>query len=226
MCDIKAKVCTKCKEEKYEADFGKKRDGLGGRRSWCKACHSECQRKRYEKRKAEYAGVNVYDGGDKTCLVCLNVFPKEKKYWHENPHGAGGLHPYCRVCFNRRASGYKDTGDLADDIVSRVVKKWSDERSNKRNKKENATAWIEHSEGDFFNMLIEQRGLCAVSGLRLTPENVSVDHTIPVTKGGTHELRNLRLVVWDVNCAMNSLDDNRFIKLCVQIADYQWSQIW
>jgi hypothetical protein len=226
MCEIKTRVCTKCKAEKYETDFRKKRTALGGRRSECKACETERKRKHYEKRKAEYAGVNVYDGGERTCLKCLGVFPKEKEYWSEHPRGPGGLQSYCRVCDNRRTLGYKDSGDLADDIVSRVVNKWSNERNNKRSKKENATPWIGHSKGDFLDMLIEQQGRCAVSGLPLTPEGVSIDHIVPVSKGGTHELRNLRLVVRDVNQAMNTLDDNRFIHLCIQIADYQWSQIW
>jgi hypothetical protein len=151
------------------------------------------------------------------------VFPKEKKYWAENPNGAGGLQPYCRVCDSRRANGYTDSGDLADDIVSRVVYKWSSERNRKRNKKENATPWINYSEGVFRDLLYQQQGRCAVSGLRLTPENVSIDHILPVIKGGTHELRNLRLVVWGVNDAMGALEDAEFIQLCIQIADYQWA---
>ena len=75
-------------------------------------------------------------------------------------------------------------------------------------------------------MLIEQQGRCAVSGLRLTPENVSIDHILPVIKGGTHDLSNLRLVVWGVNDAIGALEDAEFIKLCIQVADYQWSRLW
>jgi hypothetical protein len=226
MIEIKTKVCKACKVEKYETDFNKNPDGPGGLRGQCKACESEYKKNHYEKRKAMYAGVNVYDGGDKTCLKCLNVFPKEKGYWAENPSNPGGLNCYCRVCRNRRSQGYKDSGDLADDIVGRVVRKWSAERVTKRSKKETSSPWIGHSEGDFFNMLIEQRGRCAVSGLPLTPENVSIDHILPVIKGGTHELANLRLVVWGVNRAMSDMEDAEFIQLCIQIADYQWSQIW
>jgi len=215
-----------CKVEKYETDFHKKRTGRGGLKGRCKDCEGEINRKQYERRKAKYTGVDVYDGGDKTCIKCLGVFPKEKEYWLKSVGSPGGLHSYCRVCHRRNALGYKDSGDLADDIVSRVVCKWAGERLGKRNKKENSSPWIGHSEGDFFNMLVEQQGRCAVSGLRLTPENVSIDHIVPVIKGGTHELSNLRLVVWDVNQAMNSLDDNRFTRLCIQVADYQWSLIW
>jgi len=226
MIEIKTKICTGCKVEKYETDFNKDRKGIGGLRYWCKACESECKRKHYEKRRAEYAGINVYDGGDKTCAKCLGVFPKEKRYWSKSLNSRGGLESWCRVCHNRRSIGYTDSGDLADDIVSRLAKKWSGERKHKRNKRGNATPWIEHCEADFFNMLIEQQGRCAVSGLRLTPENVSVDHILPVIKGGTHELSNLRLVVWGVNRAMGDTEDAEFIHLCVQIADYQWSQLW
>ena len=138
MIEIKTKVCGKCKVEKDESDFskGKSSDGLY---CWCKACQSEYNRNRYEKEKAEYADVNVYDGGERTCTQCLGVFPKEKKYWSQSSIGTGGLQSHCRVCLSRRSSGYKDSGNLADDIVSRVLKKWSRERLQKRNKKENAT---------------------------------------------------------------------------------------
>ena len=107
------------------------------------------------------------------------------------------------------------------DVISRVVYKWRCERSNKRNKKENATPWIDYSKADFFDMLVQQQGRCAVSDVTLTPDNISIDHIVPVIKGGTHELSNLRLVAWGVNQAMNSLDDDDFIELCRQVIHHQ-----
>jgi hypothetical protein len=125
------------------------------------------------------------------------------------------------MCGTRISLGYKDTGDLALDIVSRVIRKWICERSYKRNKRENVAPWVEHCEADFFNMIVQQQGRCAVSNVPLTPDNVSIDHIVPVIKGGTHELSNLRLVAWDVNRAMSSLDDDDFIELCRQVINHQ-----
>ena len=215
---FRKKVCTKCKVEKDEWEFCKNRGGL---RSRCRDCEAERRRKAREKRKAKFAGVNLYDGADRPCLKCGVAYPKEKRYWWTQINGSGGLSSWCRMCELRRILGYKDTGDLATDIVGRVLKKWTDERRGKRNKKDNAEPWIDHSEADFFDMLVRQQARCDVSDVPLTPENVSIDHIIPIVKGGTHELSNLRLVAWSVNGAMGSLDDATFIELCRQVVNYQ-----
>lgn len=125
------------------------------------------------------------------------------------------------MCDMRNNLGYKDTGDFTTDIVGRVIRKWRKERRNKRNMKENAARWIDHTKADFFDLLVQQQGRCAVSNVPLTPENVSIDHIVPIIKGGTHELSNLRLVAWSVNDAMGSLDDVDFIELCMRVANHQ-----
>jgi 5-methylcytosine-specific restriction endonuclease McrA len=218
---FRTKVCAKCKVEKDETEFYRCARGSDGLHSFCKHCWIEINRQRRERRKSLYEGVDVYDGADRTCTKCGVVFPKEERYWVKNSNNCGGLDPHCRTCNRRRNLGYKDTGDLTIDLVGRIVRKWNKSRANRRNKKEDATRWTNHSKACFFDMLIKQRARCAVSGIHLTPENVSIDHIVPLIKGGTHELSNLRLVAWDVNQAMSSRSDEDFIELCRQVVNYQ-----
>jgi hypothetical protein len=217
---FKTKVCSKCKVEKDEWEFYRCQK-TGGTRSQCKDCLDESSRNSREKNKALNADVDVYDGTDRLCSKCKEVYPKEKRYWEKSNSGPGGLSSWCLMCLKPSKNGYRNTGDLATDIVGRVLKKWTDERRGKRNKKDNAEPWIDHSEADFFDMLVRQQARCDVSDVPLTPENVSIDHIIPIVKGGTHELSNLRLVAWSVNGAMGSLDDATFIELCRQVVNYQ-----
>jgi hypothetical protein len=217
---FRKKVCTKCKVEKDEWEFYRG-TRTGKKMGQCKACMNEYSRKDKEKRKTRFADVDVYDGSDKSCTKCGAVYPKEKKYWRKHHSCSDGLRSWCLACHRRNTSGYKDTGDFTTDIVGRVIRKWVHERSYKRNKRENATPWVEHGEADFFDMLVQQQARCDISGIPITPENVSIDHIIPLIKGGTHELSNLRLVAWDVNAAMRALDDPTFIELCRQVINYQ-----
>jgi len=62
-----------------------------------------------------------------------------------------------------------------------------------------------------------QKMLCALTGRRLTNENISPDHIIPISKGGTHDIGNIRLVDRDANIARASLSDEDFLKLCKDV---------
>lgn len=66
----------------------------------------------------------------------------------------------------------------------------------------------------------EQRGRCALTHVILTPgRGASVDHIVPLCKGGTHDKSNLRWVQWMVNKAKNKYSDAEFILMCRQVAD-------
>jgi 5-methylcytosine-specific restriction endonuclease McrA len=59
-----------------------------------------------------------------------------------------------------------------------------------------------------------QHGLCALTGERLTRENVDVDHILPKTRGGSDASGNLRWVTRTVNLAKRDLTDDEFFALC------------
>jgi len=66
-----------------------------------------------------------------------------------------------------------------------------------------------------------QKCLCAISGIRLTPDNISIDHIIPLSKGGTSELSNLQLVDKQVNNMKLNYDLENFLKILKKILDFQ-----
>lgn len=63
----------------------------------------------------------------------------------------------------------------------------------------------------------EQRGLCALTGDKLTRQNAEVDHIIPVAKGGNNERDNLRWTTHDANQAKRALSDEDFLLLCKKV---------
>jgi len=63
-------------------------------------------------------------------------------------------------------------------------------------------------------VLKAQNYRCAYSGRELTPETASVDHKLPVSRGGTNDLDNLAIVHVDVNTAKAAMTLDEYLQVC------------
>ena len=61
---------------------------------------------------------------------------------------------------------------------------------------------------------------CALTGRKLTPETAALDHCIPVSRGGKHEIANAQLLHRDVNRAKGTLTNEEFIDLCRDVVKH------
>lgn len=66
----------------------------------------------------------------------------------------------------------------------------------------------------------KQKCLCALSGLKLDAETISVDHIIHVSKGGKNTPENVRLVNGKINRMRNDMIDEEFINLCHAVSKW------
>lgn len=62
-----------------------------------------------------------------------------------------------------------------------------------------------------------QNYCCALTGDELTPETASVDHKIPISKGGTNVMENVQVLHSEVNRMKGSMSTLEFILLCRKI---------
>jgi len=70
--------------------------------------------------------------------------------------------------------------------------------------------------------LIERQNFrCAMSGRTLTPETASLDHIVPLSRDGSHDLSNLWVVDHQVNLAKGTLTVEEFIGLCQEIVKHR-----
>ena len=64
-----------------------------------------------------------------------------------------------------------------------------------------------------------QNGRCAYTGLALIPgANASLDHVVPVAKGGTHDPENMQWILERINRMKTDMDHDEFLAMCRLIA--------
>ena len=76
----------------------------------------------------------------------------------------------------------------------------------------------------FRDMLKEQGYKCALSDRELKPTNTTLDHTVPLCRGGHHVKSNTQLLDVEVNRAKGSLTDEEFIALCRDVVETHYKK--
>lgn len=72
---------------------------------------------------------------------------------------------------------------------------------------------------EIMRLLEKQEFRCAYTRATLTPDNISADHFVPVSEGGSHSIDNIRLVTREINRAKGTLSYAEFVKLCKDVVD-------
>jgi hypothetical protein len=68
------------------------------------------------------------------------------------------------------------------------------------------------------SLIEKQNYRCALTGWQLTPETASIDHIVPLSKGGDHAVENAQIIDWRVNQAKGTLSNEEFYELCCAVA--------
>lgn len=212
-CPFKIKVCTRCKRilVAYNGNFTKNDDGKFGFKSICKRCNKE-------ERREEWFKDNPFNDIDpdkvwnhcpfviRKCSKCGKLlvwnninFYKDKRYRY-------GLSYICKQCSKKKG------------------RKW--EKNNKERRKETSKKYREDNPEKMFNNNIVRRlreenqgnGItkeqwiemmeffdwrCAYSGIQLNKNNRSIDHIIPLSKGGANEVWNMCPMYMPYNSSKN-----------------------
>lgn len=69
-------------------------------------------------------------------------------------------------------------------------------------------------------LIEDQEYRCKLSGIELTPNTASLDHVIPVSKGGEHVVSNVVWVHSEINRMKGQLPVEEFVSLCSKVAQY------
>lgn len=155
----------------------------------------------------------------KICTKCKKI--KDLSEFNRRKMSIDGLQPTCRFCDNERSRKY-----AADHREEACIKarKWVEknrERANenkRRYRKERPDVWRKNNalrrarknkakifgEVDFDKILKRDKGKCWLCRKKVAKKDLSFDHVIPLSKGGEHSERNIRVAHLSCNCSKNS----------------------
>lgn len=70
----------------------------------------------------------------------------------------------------------------------------------------------------FWGIAKRQKLRCAISGIKLTKDNISVDHIVPLSKGGKNTFENIQFVERHINVMKNDRPMEQFLFYCREVA--------
>ena len=73
---------------------------------------------------------------------------------------------------------------------------------------------------DLRSLWLRQGGLCGLTGQPMDVMTATIDHIVPISRGGSNELSNLRWTTKAANQAKGNLLDEEFLALCRQVAEH------
>lgn len=118
-----------------------------------------------------------------------------------------------RVFSKRNGVGMDSRGDAAAErpAIHRAVR---------RKKKRDDIASVD----ELMRVLESQDFKCALTGVPLTFESASLDHKIPVCRGGGHTTKNLWFIDRAVNRAKHTMSVGDFVAMCEAVVKWTGQQ--
>ena len=194
---MQTKICTKCHIEKELAEFHKKANSLYGVRAVCRICYNQYRnqynhdnqvsKKHYERHKQYYQDKR--DANRESA----NAYFKEYYQTHKEEHKLAMQQ--WRLKNKEHEKEMQKLYNKTD--KGKAVRKTID--SNRRIAKKSGSFIPD----DILNLYRLQSGKCVYCKYCIENNNYHVDHIMPLSKGGTNELKNIQLLCPQCNLSKN-----------------------
>ena len=193
------KTCSKCKIIKDENDFNKNKSKLDGRSTECKLCVKEYNKKYREGHKDT----------SKIYLAKYNQLNKQQLYEQKKEYIANNKAAH----LHRQHNWYIKNIDEIKTRVSKYKKDHPEQYqmySNRRSASKKTNIVEKFSNRDIINIYNDHCFYCQRGKFE------HIDHYIPLSKGGTHTLDNVRPSCERCNLTKSNKLPDEFLK-CIRI---------
>lgn len=185
------KDCTKCKLPKPYSDFQFYKGHPTGQ---CRACKTLSEKNRRARIGIAPKRFSRIVGNTKECLDCLMFL--DMSLFRNSKRGSGGKGAYCIQCQDKRSrTVYKDLErSRLNTARYRAVNKerWrSLHRINQFNRRSAISALSDGTVTDTTLKLLYEQTLCTYCEKDTPEDKRTVDHVVPLAKGGLHSSSNL-----------------------------------
>jgi hypothetical protein len=216
---IKLLKCCDCNKEKQSNFFYYSKYTENGKNTRCIECM----------KKNKLIRLTMLSNGIIKCSSCKKEKPIDSFY--DDNRAITGKETQCKECVNARNDLYaKNHPNKMREYKRKCRQKYKERdnerrriskqehkfkslasRANERAKKISTGEVITAKQ--LWSLAKKQKLICAISGLKLTNNNISLDHRISFKNNGKNIIENLQLVTWDINRMKNSHTSEDFLNL-------------
>lgn len=215
-CPLKIKVCTRCNSILVACDinFTNNKDGKYGFKSICKKCYSESH-KEEQLKDNPFINIDINKVWNhcpfciKVCNKCKRILVANKNNFHRSKAGEYGVRSDCKICRRKKTKSWEENNKERRREVS---KQWREDNPDKIFNYANKRRQLEENQGNgiskeqWLEMMKFFEWKCAYSGVTLNKNSRSIDHIIPLSKGGENEIWNLVPMHKSYNSQKNVID--------------------
>lgn len=185
------RICNRCVTGKPLADFG--RSSHGSLKLVCKKCEAEAAARRRAADPEKARRIRR-----ESAAVCKIIDPGRVKAHERATYRRGGKEKQARY---------------ARELREKRPFEWRAKLLRRVNPTITAT--------DLEALWERQGGLCGLTGRPLDHAKADIDHIVPVSRGGGHDLGNLRWVTRRANRAKGNMTDQEFFELCQDVLNHR-----
>jgi 5-methylcytosine-specific restriction endonuclease McrA len=200
---MKTKLCIKCNVEKSIDQFYRNKIRKDGRYPYCKECCYKDYRKRYEKSEAHQRAV-----------ANRKYYDEHREEFRKAIHFRYNHSEKGRACQHRYNGSEKQKANKRRYVQSKKGRRrYRSYVQNRRAKRADNGGSYTPEEWKALCSLYDYRCLCCGEIFKF--DELTVDHIIPIAKGGTSNIDNLQPLCMPCNKSK-----------CDRIIDYRTKKVW